>query len=160
MRVSFGKIESNVIEKMLPALPLKTIQNFLHNEFLDVEKQIFSTEGEAWGIGGWADYKNKSYKEWKARKYPGKTKLVISGKLAKAAFEGKRAKGSFFVNSGAESWMGVQDEFVPYAKYHQTGTENMEARTFIRVTPELIHRMTMVMSSLIGQFAKKKGKLL
>jgi phage gpG-like protein len=85
-----------------------------------VNTKQFTSRG-AYGSGGWAPL-SPQYAAWKARHYPGKGTLELSGDLRDSLT--KRPFGIDVVKSDGM----VIGTGVPYAPFHQKGTDTMPAR--------------------------------
>lgn len=92
------------------------------------EKQ-FSTEGRYTGPGRWEPL-NFDYARWKSRHFPGKPILqrtgVLYDSLTKRPFGVEEIDPHFII-------MGTD---VPYAQYHQEGTDHMPARPILGAPPK------------------------
>lgn len=88
-------------------------------------KRQFDQEGAYTGSGRWAAL-SPNYGAWKQRHYPGKPILQLSGDLYDSMTS--RPFGTDIV----ESDRMVIGTGVPYAAYHQHGTESMPARPIIQ----------------------------
>jgi phage gpG-like protein len=75
-------------------------------------------------VGGWAPL-DAEYASWKATRFPGAPSLVRSGRLFRSVATQNRAA---FRATRMEFEFGTS---VPYAKFHQYGTEKMPKRQII-----------------------------
>jgi len=80
----------------------------------------FASEG-AYASGGWAPLSPR-YKAWKDRHYPGRKILARTGRLRRSL-----TRRPFGVEEIEPKYMRLGTD-VPYAKYHQRGTEKMPRR--------------------------------
>lgn len=101
---------------------LRPVWQIIAEDFRKIERRQFETEGGLWR-SGWPAL-SPEYATWKARHYPGKKILELTGRL-KASLTGK-GPGSVEDLSHPD-WMKIGTA-VPYAIYHQTGTRRMPAR--------------------------------
>ncbi|WP_029136171.1 phage virion morphogenesis protein [Nakamurella lactea] len=85
-----------------------------------IEQQQFSSQG-GYGSGGWSPLSPR-YRAWKMRHYPGKPILERTGALKRSLTD--RPFGIEQIN---ETEMTIGTE-VPYARYHQRGTDRMPRR--------------------------------
>lgn len=93
-------------------------------------KRQFDQEGAYTGAGRWAAL-SESYGAWKQRHYPGKPILQLSGDL----YDSMTSR-PFGIDVVDDDLM-VIGTGVPYASYHQNGTEKMPARPMIEQPSEL-----------------------
>lgn len=84
----------------------------------------FEGEGVGPRRGSWAPLKPK-YAAWKARHFPGRAPLVRTGRL-RAALTQSSAGGALRHYTRTELRYGTAG--VPYASFHQTGTDRMVDR--------------------------------
>ncbi|QGZ17114.1 tail completion or Neck1 protein [Arthrobacter phage DrYang] len=94
-----------------------------------VWQKQFDQEGAYTGPGTWAALSPK-YGAWKQRHYPGKKILELSGDLRESLTE-----RPFGIDEINDTTM-VIGTGVPYAYWHQHGTETMAARPILQVPPE------------------------
>lgn len=95
-------------------------------DFENIEKKQFKSEGKSGSIK-WAKL-SKKYARKKKRLYPGKKILDRTGAL-NAALTDSDAKGAIRGEFPKLLNMGVDSEEIPYAIYHQTGTERDQTFT-------------------------------
>jgi phage gpG-like protein len=94
--------------------------------FYKVEEDQFNTEGQ----GKWAPLSPR-YARWKAAHAPGRSLLVLEGRLKAAATGGA---GAIANQTPTELQLGLTG--VPYFTYHQRGTSHMPQRKVIDLTEE------------------------
>lgn len=95
----------------------------------DAVRDQFDTEGQHYGRK-WAGLSPK-YKVRKDRERPGRKILVYSGKLKRTAAPHLASQAGVYRVTGKRGEVGLTDAQVPYAKYHQSGTNKMPARPFM-----------------------------
>lgn len=78
----------------------------------------------------WPALKESTVKS-KNKNFPGTSTLIATGDLFNSLIQ--KSKGSVYIMNGPKLTYGTS---IPYAQFHMTGTENMEARPFIGVTPQ------------------------
>jgi phage gpG-like protein len=87
----------------------------------------FATQG---GVERWAPLSPR-YGAWKARRYPGKPILVLSGALRKDL-----TTRPYSVERIEHDSLTLVLTELPYARYHQTGTATMPQRKVLDITRE------------------------
>jgi phage gpG-like protein len=111
-------------------------RNVFAPQYFGSVQDLFTTEGRVRGIGGrfrkgfvWARLSPR-YKAWKEQHYPGKTILVREGDLRASVrwSHGRLGAGGIFDAQPRHLIFGTD---VPYAAYHQYGTDKMPARPFL-----------------------------
>jgi len=104
-------------------------------DFWSTERSQFREEGEFEGNIQW-DPLSGAYARWKSWAYPTKTILRLTDRMFKSLTQ-KGAPDSIFVIEGSvivgRKTMMIGTS-VPYAIYHQLGTDKMPARPPIRLT--------------------------
>lgn len=93
------------------------------NHFANMNREQFGTEGRRGG-SGWSPL-SPEYGRWKARVRPGKSILEFDGLLRDSL-----TKRPFGVDEITGTGMTVGTG-VPYAPYHQNGTEKLPARQIL-----------------------------
>lgn len=89
--------------------------------------EAFDQEGN--GSGRWLPL-SKRYGEWKARHFPGKKILQLTGRLRGSLVSGGHSDS---ITRKTKNYLFIGSK-VPYAKYHQQGTTRMVARPPISLT--------------------------
>lgn len=110
--------------------------NKIKDRFFEGEQQQFQTEG-GWGSGGWRPLSTEEpprggYAGWKARRYPGRPIMVVSGKLKRSLTQ-PGAEGSIALVFPTSLTLGTR---IPYAIYHQSTrprTSNLPRRPLIEL---------------------------
>jgi phage gpG-like protein len=98
-------------------------------DFHKIERRQFETEG-SYGSGGWQPLSPR-YAEWKAKKYPGRPIMVLSGLLKESLL----GDNPYSVELVTPKSMEV-GTVINYAIYHQKGTSKMPARPLIQLTED------------------------
>lgn len=93
------------------------------DHFANMNREQFGTQGRRYG-SGWSPLSPK-YGAWKAKVRPGKPILEFDGLLRESL-----TQRPFGVDEVTGKGM-VVGTGVPYARYHQNGTENMPARELL-----------------------------
>lgn len=101
------------------------------DDFFQSMGNTFQAEGAFEGRPRWLDL-SPAYAKWKARHYPGRKILELSGRLGRS-LSVKGGEDNILSMTPLELTMGTR---VPYAKYHQTGTPRMPMRKIIELTQE------------------------
>lgn len=99
------------------AQDMRPVWQIIADDFYRLEEEQFATEGRF--AGGWAEL-SPVYKAWKARHYPGKPILELTGKL-KNALTTSNAPGSIYDLQRDYMMVGASRKEIPYGVYHQTG---------------------------------------
>ena len=89
------------------------------------------------GRGKWAPL-SPEYADWKARHYPGRKILELTGLLKETMFG-----GTSYLKWYAEPQELAVEVSVPYALFHQRGTRRMPAREVIWLTEETKRDITL-----------------
>ncbi len=122
-----------------------------------VETKQFESEG-AYGSGGWKPLSDnpegKGYATWKAKNYPSRPLLVLSGLMKESLL-------------GDNPWSITRIEplrlevgtKIPYAIYHQKGTGKMQARPVIDLTEDDKTRFVKLIQKTLVKQAKEAGLL-
>lgn len=117
-------------EMVARAQDLRPVFEVMHDAWVTEEVAQFATEGGYFG-DGWAPL-NPAYAERKRKKYGALPILIRTGRLLKS-----------FIGEGGEHIKHIaatEAEFgsaVPYAQYHQTGTDRMPRRVEVKATDAL-----------------------
>lgn len=143
--LSFEVVNGDQVKKGLAAFldSLRDLRPFWRDVFapkyFGLVQDLFATGGRARGQtgrfagGAWATLSPK-YRIWKQKHYPGKPLLVREGDLRESVrWSGQLGPGGIFQ---AERDFVVVGTSIPYAKFHQQGTQTMPARPFLP-TPDL-----------------------
>jgi phage gpG-like protein len=96
-------------------------------DFYKIEKKQFESEG-GYGSGGWQPLSPR-YAAWKAKKYPGRPLMVVSGLLKESLL----GENPYSIENVTPKSMEV-GTVVNFAVYHQKGTCKMPARPLIQLT--------------------------
>jgi len=105
---------------------LNEIRPKLERDFNAANKELFSGEGASGAHGKWKPLSPR-YKAWKSKKYPGKKKMVLTGRLKKALTTNKGDLGyiaSRYPGKMIFTWL-IQ---IPYWIYHQKGSAPLPMR--------------------------------
>lgn len=106
--------------------------------------------------GQHGDYQRLSpvYKARKARKYPGRPLLVITGRTVRSMTDSRSRDFVEKVRHGGKTMeLGTDYEI---AGYHQKGTRRMPARPLFRLTRRVAERMAEIISEALTDGLGKK----
>ena len=117
-----------------------------------VEKKQFESQG-SYGSGGWVPL-NPAYAEWKARNFPGKSIMVLSG-LLKESLLGDNPWSIKDIQP-LEMRLGTR---LKYAVYHQRGTRKTPRRPVVELTESDKTRWTKIIHRQLVDQAKEAGLL-
>jgi len=118
--------------------------------FYEMEKKQFESEG-GYGSGGWAPL-SADYDEWKAKNFPGKPILQLTGKLMSA-----------LTNKTGETIQEIEPLLLKlgtnlkYGLFHQTGTKKMPARKPIEMTEHDKREWVKVIQKYLVTETRKAG---
>ena len=125
----------------------------------------FPTEGAHGASGKWAPLTAR-YAAWKARRYPGRKILELTG-LLKGSLTSAGHPDEVVQESKTSLWVGTA---VPYAQYHQFGTPIMRKREIVSLTSRDVASMAMAVHrkvdrdvnkfSLIQRMASQKARVM
>jgi phage gpG-like protein len=97
----------------------------VHRYMLEVEKELFDSEGSSGAHGAWEGKQERKGNE-------GTPILQLSGDLMRSLTEADDPHHMFFVTP---TGMGMGTD-LPYAEDHQRGTERMPQRRIVDFTPQ------------------------
>lgn len=118
-------------------------------QYLDaVETQAFSSEGGTTAGGKWAPLKEE-YRRWKARNWPGRQILELTGRLKDSVLGSTPDTVSSRTQTRLEYGTSV-----PYARYHQRG-EGVPERAFLNLTNRQAAEIGAIMSRYLRIEAAK-----
>ena len=104
---------------------LSPVWGEVRDEFWEIERELFDSEGSSGASGGWAPLSPR-YARWKAQHYPGARIMHRHGVLEESLTG--PGSGSIVRMRPQELALGSS---VRYAGYHQRGTGRMPARKVI-----------------------------
>lgn len=90
--------------------------NEIANDFLEVERRLFDSEGGTGGSGAWKPL-SKNYAEWKDKHFPG-AKILHRWEIMRESLTQFKANYSIRDVQKLSVTLGTE---VPYAIYHQQG---------------------------------------
>lgn len=128
---------------------LRPVWDEIRNEFFDIQREQFKSEGGAGSSGQWKPLSTK-YARLKNKKYPGKTILRRTDKLFKSLTS--NTSDSIYIPKKDEVAMGTS---VKYAKYHHNGSGRLPQREVISFSNRQRNRLTKkIQAKLISEMRK------
>lgn len=124
------------------------------DEFFQSMASVFAAEGAFEERSRWQEL-SPAYGRWKARHYPGRKILELTGRL----------KNSLTTKGGPDNVLEITRDTlsvgtrVPYAMYHQTGTPKMPMRKIIELTDTQKLRWVQIMHRYIYDVGETIAKL-
>ena len=136
------QVDFSSLEKYLNNLENNILSNFRgfwqqdgQEALEDAFEEVFAKEGNVDGYQSWARL-SPPYARWKNQHHPNKSILVLSGRL-----RGSLTKNPVVTMNPREM---IYTSNVPYAKYHEHGTDNMPQRSIFdraaSVAPRYLER--------------------
>lgn len=95
-----------------------------------IEERLFAGEGSKGHRGKWAALSPK-YAAWKSKHYPGQAILRLTDAMYDSLTKAGASMAVVEVSDPLKMFRGTE---VPYAKFHQSGTEKMPARHPVDLT--------------------------
>jgi phage gpG-like protein len=117
------------------AANLAPIFEKLAADFYRFEGDVFRTEGAVNASGQWKPLSPR-YAAWKAKRYPGRRILRLTGKLRSSLVK-PGAEGNIEEITPTSMTLGTS---IPYAGFHQRGTRRMPARKVIDLPNRMMTR--------------------
>ena len=143
-------LDLNPVERLLYGLSeraqdLRPAWRVIHQDFLQVEKAQFESEGGYSGLS-WPALSTR-YAAWKAKHYPGRKLLVQTGRLQSSLTTVN--SDHRFISLPQEVTMGTG---VQYAGFHESGTRRMPSRPPVRLSSRERTRWPEVVREYISRF--------
>lgn len=115
-----------------------------------IERQ-FASQGSAGTSGAWKPLASP-YAEWKASRFPGQPILRASDRMFRSLVE--QGGENILEETPNSLTFGTS---VPYARFHQDGTDRMAARRIFDLGPQDEDKLAQEMQRQLGDYAAELG---
>jgi phage gpG-like protein len=126
--IGASTVLSGIAKKSLNFKNFTNIFTEVTNDFRKTNASMFASQGSTDGRSKWAPL-SSSYAAWKAKNYPGKGLLVMTGSLKSSL----TTSGGYAVQQQTNTTLslGTAD---PKASFHQFGSGNVPARPILSLS--------------------------
>lgn len=143
LRAAFKTVEAGLLD-----LRKLGTWDTVATEFRKIEKEIFGSEGAQGASGKWEPL-SVPYAARKTKKWGSVPILQASGRLYKSLTQ-RGGPDAVYETAPQEMTIGTK---VPYAGYHQTGTNRMQQRKPVDLTDAHVDRLAKSISQKVRQLA-------